>query len=402
MANVDVTSGIIRNVVILQSGEDKQGDNFDEKSLQQLVDLGNQQPQGVKSRFGHPNACGDALGTYIGRYKNFSVSANTDSRPVVIADLHLDEIAKSSPTKGNIYQYTLDMAQTNPDMFGNSIVYSPGDPELITQTDSNGNEVVVAYERFKSFIASDVVDSPAATTNLFKSDNDFAQIATDFLDENPQIFEILTKNESVVNEFLHKYNNYKTRSNQMNTKKSFTERIKDAVMGVVNEFTPSSDPATSAKSPITAITDGGEQIMISDSNDNGVPEVGDTVTDANGNPMASQTIVINDGTSIDTDEMGVITAVTLPDAAASTDSAAEDAQKEIISLREEVAALKSTYESEMENAIAEITKLQQTLSRVKSNGNVPSGQQTFKATPTREKNAVELARERMNNKSTNK
>jgi hypothetical protein len=403
ISNVDVTAGIIKNVVILQAGEDKQGDNFDVMSLTQLAELGNAQGQGVKSRFGHPNACSDALGTYIGRYKNFSVTTNADNKAVVIADLHLDEIAKTSPTKGNIYQYTLDMAQTNPDMFGNSIVYNPDKPELVAKTDSNGNEVMVAYERFQSFIASDVVDSPAATTNLFKSETDFASIATDFLDENPQIFDLLYKNESVVSEFLNKYNQHKKRVSEMTAKKSFTERIKDAVMGVVNEFnTPVSENETK-KSPIVAITDAGQEIMIMDSNDNGVPEVGDSVTDANGNPMASQTIKINDGSVITTDDMGVITAIEVPQPQAPVAQSVIDGyEKSVSALRDEISQLKSTYEAEMEGAIAEITKLQNTLAQVKSTGTIPVGQQTFKSTPAKEKNAVELARERMSNKSNNK
>jgi len=79
----------------------------------------------------------------------------------------------------------------------------------------------------------------------------------------------------------------------------------------------------------------------------------------------------------------------------------EEHQKTIATLKDEMNNMKSMYESEMENAIAEITKLHNALSSIKSNATIPVGQQSFKATPSKEKNAVELARERMISKLNN-
>jgi hypothetical protein len=206
--NVSIADGVIKNIVIIQAGKDKVGDNFDMKSLEQLVLLGNAQSQGVKSRFGHPNLCDDALGTYLGRYKNYSIGKNDENLDVVIADLHVDDIAKKSP-KGDLYTYVVEMAQKNSDMFGNSIVYNPDKPEVKKEQDETGNEIEVPYERFRSFIASDLVDSPAATTSLFKDTDSFASKATAWMDENPEIFELINKNPQILKSFLIKYSNYK-------------------------------------------------------------------------------------------------------------------------------------------------------------------------------------------------
>ena len=56
---------------------------------------------------------------------------------------------------------------------------------------------------------SPIVDEPAATGGLFSSDT-FPAIATRFLDENPEILDILTSKPDSVIEFL---SNYMTNSN---------------------------------------------------------------------------------------------------------------------------------------------------------------------------------------------
>lgn len=409
-ASINLTTGLIQEVVILQKGTDKVGDNFDLKSLKQLIALGNSQSQGVKSRFGHPNACNDALGTYIGRYKNFQLSKNEDGKAVVVADLYLDPIAKNSPGKGDLFSYVLGMASTNADMFGNSIVYTRAEPEVKVEVDAEGNEVQVPYERFESFIASDVVDSPAATTNLFKdTSNNFAAVATSFLEENPELFEYLYKNESVVGDFLRRFNTYKQNQEQLNkmekNNKTFTERLKSAVLAVVNEFSKSED-ATDAKEILTAVLQSGEQVMVEDLNGDGVPSVGDIVTSADGVPMASTELIMEDGSHVYTDVNGAIVEVQpaeVPTPEPTPTPAPVMASEEVKSLQATVAMLQGTieklkadYEAEQEAALAELDKLKNTLSKIKSEGNVPVGTQNFKAnTKTTNENVVAQARERM-------
>lgn len=394
---VDRATGVIKGVVILQSGTDKHGDFFDAKSLEQLTLLGNAQQQGVKSRFGHPNACSEALGTYIGRYKNFTITDNADGLPVVTADLHLDPIAKTAPGKGDLFNYTLDMAETNSDMFGNSIVYNRDHAEEIQTTNALGETEIKQAERFVSFIASDVVDSPAATTNLFKSSEDFAATATEFLDEHPQIFELLTKNKGVVSEFLNRYNNYQTQKQNMKTEsKSFAARLKDTIMGVIDAAQKSEDAGTE-KAALAITLASGEVVTVMDEDNNGVPSIGDIVMDAAGAPIANASLELEDGSMMHTDAAGAITGIDAP--ASSEEPAMEEtksANATIAELKSEIEKLKSEREAEREATIAELENLKATLGKIKSTGEVPVGTQNFKAlTKAQNANAVTEARERM-------
>lgn len=371
LLSVDAEAGVIRSVVILQEGKDKVGDIFDRKSLDQLVALGNAQGQGVKARNGHPNMCDSSLGAFIGRYKNFSVSSNEDGRGVVIADLHLDESARKSP-KGNSFEYILEMAQKNSDMFGNSIVYNPDEPEFKEESDDAGNKIRVPYERFKSFVASDLVDSPAATTSLFKDDTNFAEVATQFLDENPNIFEVLEKNEGVFNQFLAKYKAYKTQKEtimkEKNQNKTFLQKLKAFINSEEGEAT------TEAVVKTMHNTQDGRKINIE-----GEVAQGSLVTDEAGQPIANAVdLTLENGTKINTGADGKITSVTAatqnPPAAAppaqnsdagkaATEENArlkaevEGLKKEKSDLEKKISDLETEYKTEQDGIMAEVQKL---------------------------------------------
>jgi len=228
VSNVDRENGIIKNVVIIESGIDKYGDNFDETFLRSMELQGNSQPMGVKSRFGHPSMSKEALGSYLGRFKNFNVG-DVDGKQVLLADLYLDKTAKASPTNGNMYDYVLDIASSNDDMFGNSVVFMPDKEEIKTEKDVDGNEVRVPYIRLKTFMASDIVDSPAATTSLFKDYNEgnFAAKATEFFDENPEFVTLLKSHPEKVKEFINKYEIFKEMAEEKD--KSLLARLKEFV-----------------------------------------------------------------------------------------------------------------------------------------------------------------------------
>jgi len=204
--NVDRENGIINGVLLARVGEVKGHGLFaDSEFTKSIVDEGKTFTQGVKARFGHPNASSTTLGTFIGRYKNFRFKDNN-----AFADLHLDTIAKDSP-KGNLYDYVLNMAEKNPDQFGNSIVFKPKKTEVVRMTvqpkdvnedhdevievNDNGTiEIDRFHVRLKALLASDLVDEGAATDSLFsqfENDKDFAFMATTFLDKNPKMFELL-------------------------------------------------------------------------------------------------------------------------------------------------------------------------------------------------------------------
>lgn len=221
-AAINQDMGLLEGVHIMEVGEAKGHDILiDSTTLMQIVELGNSQPQGVKCRFGHPNICAEALGTYLGRFKNFRFKdVNT-----VIADLYLDETAKNTPN-GDLYSYVLTMAMTNPDMFGNSVVVKAAEPHMVIVVNDEGEEEPMEVLRVESLIASDLVDEPAATSKLFDT-NSFAALVTEFLDSNPQVFEIMNNNPDTVKQFMRKYNDYRKSLNKSNKmEKSLLDKFK--------------------------------------------------------------------------------------------------------------------------------------------------------------------------------
>jgi len=123
--NVDFANDVIKDVVIVQEGEAKgHGVWLDSKFINDIAKQG-ASLSGIKSRFGHPNMCGNSLGDYLGEFQNFS-SRRQLGKMQAIADLHLDRsIADKSPKYDkSLTDYILQFASTKPEMFGNSIVFS--------------------------------------------------------------------------------------------------------------------------------------------------------------------------------------------------------------------------------------------------------------------------------------
>ncbi len=275
------TGAVIKDVVIIQQGVDKVGDYIDEAFVDGIIAMGNSQPQGVKSRFGHPNMCKDSLGTYLGRYRNFRKSEDGHA----IADLHLDKSAIKSP-EGDLYSYVLDMARSNHDMFGNSIVFA-ADAEPIELEGSTYNRLIL-----QSFIASDLVDSPAATTSLFRSTEDIGSALTEFIDEHPQVLSLL-EDGKLVKSFFGRYATYFENKHKTKFNMGLIDKIKSALAGKKNIDITLADGIIA-----TIVTEEAE------------PQVGDSVT-IDGSPVADADHVAADGTIITT-EGGVITAITPP------------------------------------------------------------------------------------------
>lgn len=395
--SVDREAGIIRGIVIIEEGKDKAGDNWDSTALGQIVSLGNAQSMGVKSRFGHPNMCDSALGSYIGRYKDFridTVETDEGQKQAAIADLYLDQTAKSLPGKGDVYKYILDMAESNSDMFGNSIHYSPDKPAKKNEKDASGNEVVATYERVKSLIASDLVDSPCATTNLFKDTNDLASKVTEFLEDTPEIFDLIQKDESILNSFLHKYKVFKETQDTMNKEKSTLDKIKE-VLGL------------SVKKSFDMMTSDGQTVSVSDENGDGQPSVGDMCT-MNGKPCISMTMEMQDGSKITCDETGAISGIE----AKQTDPVVDPQVK---SLQDELSKAKSTNdelskkvtdsEAKLKDLTdtlpaieAEVTKLKSQLSALSGGKPPKEGEQNFRSDEGKPVNRVAMMKEEEKNK----
>lgn len=226
-SEVDRENGIISNVVVTAIGEAK-GHNIHLNSqfLDDVVTLAAEYKQGIKARFGHPNICATALGTYLGRYKNYHRVGEQ-----VLADLHLDNSAKTSPN-GDLYNYVLDMAENNPDMFGASIAFKQGEA-ITTFKEVNGKKVEKRFATIKALYATDLVDSPAATDGLFEAfhQDDFASQVTMFLDDNPQVYELLDKKPEILDEFLTNYKHYKNKQ-----KMNFSDEITNLKNWITENF----------------------------------------------------------------------------------------------------------------------------------------------------------------------
>jgi hypothetical protein len=241
VTNIDRELGIIQGVTIARIGIAKGHGGFvDRTFLLQIVDNAASKPAGIKARFGHPNMCSQALGTYLGRFKNYSYSGDQ-----VKADLHLDETSKNTPN-GDLFSYVLDMAGKNPDMFGASIVFEIGE-SVFLEEEVDGKKVEKEYFRLQELRATDIVDEPAATEGLFSA-NTFPGIATQFLDENPEIMDLIFSKPDSVVEFL---SNYIT-----NSKMNLSEKIKQNFAAFLAAFSapPVGESDTDQKLPSEAET----------------------------------------------------------------------------------------------------------------------------------------------------
>ncbi len=230
---VDRENGIIKGCAVNTVGEAKgHGVSLDEEFVQDVCKLGAFKRHGLKARFGHPNMCSTALGTYIGRFRNFRLGESErdgEMRPATIADLHLSETAKNAPA-GDLYTYMLDMAENEPDMFGTSIVFTPGPQGY--RRDSEGEKVYEDEEGFeeiggevfteiRKLHACDAVDEPAANDGLFSafSGDSLAGQVTQFLDLNPGLWDALKEDPTIlealsirgeqVDEFVSRYSAYR-------------------------------------------------------------------------------------------------------------------------------------------------------------------------------------------------
>ena len=204
---VDREKGIVYGAAVVTEGEAKGHDVFLDSSFLKAVEVqGNAKTKGIKARFGHPSMSSTALGTFLGRTKNFRIDGN-----IVRADLYLSKEAKNSPG-GDLYEYVLGMAENEGDMFGISIVFRPGDEYQY----KDGEKVNVfdwtkpVFVEMQELLGTDLVDDPAANSGLFSGWNSgtLAQQCTEFLDTHPDVIQLLADNPGIVDDFLSRYNDF--------------------------------------------------------------------------------------------------------------------------------------------------------------------------------------------------
>ncbi|MGV4404930.1 hypothetical protein ACQ1PF_07860 [Ornithobacterium rhinotracheale] len=279
--NIDKKEGILYNVRIVEAGVNKNETYFSNDFLNQLVESANSYPKGIKSRFGHPNMCANSLGTYIGRYKNFRMLDN-----YVVADLHLDPITEKVQVEGkgiSMKEYILSMAENNGDAFGNSIVIESDFEEAMFEDSESGKTFPI--HKFKSLIASDLVDEPAATSGMFDNSSDLGVLVTNFLDEHPQVFDAIAQNPQIISDFFERYQNYYNKKN--NKSMSFLNTIKQAFGVATFELS-----LTKADGGIIEVDTEAKEPSVGDSVRN---EDGSTIADGDVLMADGQTLVVKDG-----------------------------------------------------------------------------------------------------------
>lgn len=181
---VDRENRIVNGYVVAQEGpflEPEPRGEFDEKSLRQLVTLMRKNPNGTKSRLGHPTLSDDGISRFTGRAKNPRI----DTVIVVIdgvetelmavrADLHLAPSAFEGNPNGNLGEYILQRAEEDPGSFASSLVLQVDeewrlDSHKQRRKDDNGNELPPLW-RPLAVHASDIVDSGAAASSFLSAD----------------------------------------------------------------------------------------------------------------------------------------------------------------------------------------------------------------------------------------
>lgn len=250
LGKIDEENEVLHDVQITLEGEALgHGVWLDREFCEAVAEQGNATGDvGLKVRYGHPAMCSDAIGTELGRAKNFrvvdldrTVDGQTVKAAGVVADVYLLKSAHAAP-QGDIAKHVIETAKEDPGQFGQSIVFTysdwvvkdadgnrhsykeevqePYDKWCEENPDASWNEATAkGNELYKDWFGksadgkvyavlgklhgSDFTDTPAATDGIF-STGTLAEEAETMLAEHPQIVELLEKHPKSVVEFLER------------------------------------------------------------------------------------------------------------------------------------------------------------------------------------------------------
>lgn len=178
---VDRATEVITGYIVAQEGpfkSDGRGE-FDVPALKQIVKLAKSSPNGLKSRFTHPDLSNDGLGKFLGRVKNprldkISVRESqgqglSDEITVVRGDLHIDPSSHNTPS-GDLGTYVMDLAESDPDAMSSSLVLQADKTFRLGKDrrparDENGDELPPLWMPTELH-GSDVVDTGDAVDGL--------------------------------------------------------------------------------------------------------------------------------------------------------------------------------------------------------------------------------------------
>lgn len=292
---IDKEKGIIRDVVIVSEGLDKNGGYFTYGFLAELSRAGNRAGLGIKCHWDHPSLFRVNLGTFLGRYRNFRLKQQK-GKSKIVADLHLDPITQKVQVQGMpMWDYIMEMAERNSDVFGNSIVFSSKAEHKIKTVDNKQIRTEI-YSDLEAFYSSDLVDTPAATESLFKERGDSFPCKS-FSNKNQKQ---TTKTKESDMDIIKK------------VMRTFSSRMKDLELSLAD-----------GSAHLVILTEGNE------------PCVGDQVRDDGGNSVEDGVYLLSDGSSL-TVQQGKIAAIDEPE---STDETTE----QIKALRVELAQMKQEH-----------------------------------------------------------
>jgi hypothetical protein len=214
---VDADKHTLKDAVLIRPGEALgHGVWIDAAFCADIAARGTQAgDKGLKARFGHPNMCSEALGTFLGRWK----ATRIDEGSFVRGDLHLSSTAAESP-KGDLRKYVEEMAAKEPGHFGASIVFSMDQKAMCDFVLANGatesgdmidlstfkspdamNVKNLPHARCAALHAADLVDDPAATDGMFSgaAGLSLAGQMTEYLDTHPEIFKAMNDEPELLN-----------------------------------------------------------------------------------------------------------------------------------------------------------------------------------------------------------
>jgi hypothetical protein len=236
VGKVDRENNIIHGMTLIQANREALGHEtyIDEKFVRSVVKQGKETGDvGLKARFDHPSACFSSMGTQIGRFKNFRMSGDK-----AVADLHLAPFAFDSNPNGNLGEFLMDAAENDPDIMGNSIVFSGKEPEMFKAGEDDDPEDIAflyPHARLHKLYGCDVVDEGAATDGMFAikgRPNYLAEQAELWLSEKQDMVKELLS--PLVNELIDDNINQKS-INMSDNKKSLLDRLKETVASYSSE-----------------------------------------------------------------------------------------------------------------------------------------------------------------------
>lgn len=263
----------LKDAAVIRCGEARGHEMWvDPVMCEQVMTRGNElADKGVKARFGHPDMCSDALGTFLGRWKNFR--AGDDG--IVRGDLFLSATAAESP-KGDLRNYVEQMAAKEPGHFGTSIVFTRDWEAEEDFALANGAEIIFGknlcegatpegrcsskeeipegadwyvdmtgfkspdpanvknfrHARLAELHAADLVDDPAATDGMFSGAGGAALAArtSEWLDTHPEVLAAFARDPEML---------------------GILERYADQVRPFVERFTANRNTVSEAAEPAT-------------------------------------------------------------------------------------------------------------------------------------------------------